>query len=290
MPSAPLAFRATCGAFVPVFISFMLKRAIAKTAIRVAVLSLRTRADGVTLGLLLTYFFWGGWLLRCGDVERNPGPDGDKTTLKQTRLSASRLRATSDRTGSSTTSGQTTSSPPSPPEPSRADLMDMLQAMNSTMNCKFDDMDRRFEDLGEQFAALQTDVKNLREEVGVLRKDNLDLTKTNGDLLAKVEQLERKTDDLEGRSKRNNLIFYGVHRFQNETNDDCEGKIQDLLTDKLDMSREIEFDRVHRLSAKPDSPIIVRCTSYKDKVRILKEKKEIKRQRHFYRGRFFSPC
>jgi hypothetical protein len=94
--------------------------------------------------------------------------------------------------------------------------------------------------------------------------------------LAKVEQLERKTDDLEGRSKRNNLIFYGVHRFQNETNDDCEGKIQDLLTDKLDMGREIEFDRVHRLSAKPDSPIIVRCTSYKDKVRILKEKRKLK--------------
>ncbi|XP_076437367.1 uncharacterized protein LOC143276635 [Babylonia areolata] len=77
IPSAPLVFRATCGSFVPVFLAFMLKRARQKAAMRVAILSLRGRTDGVTLGLLLTLIFWGGLLLKCGDVEQNPGPGLD---------------------------------------------------------------------------------------------------------------------------------------------------------------------------------------------------------------------
>eukprot|EP00745_Piridium_sociabile_P021834 TRINITY_DN3372_c0_g4_i2.p2 TRINITY_DN3372_c0_g4~~TRINITY_DN3372_c0_g4_i2.p2 ORF type:complete len:248 (-),score=27.65 TRINITY_DN3372_c0_g4_i2:1071-1814(-) len=235
MPSAPLAFRATCGSFIPVFMSFMTKRARERADMRVAMLRPRTRLDGVTLGLLLTYIFWGSLLYRCGDVEQNPGPIDDRKTLKQTRLSTSRLRGATDRTGSSSDSVQTTSSPL---EPSRTDLMEMLQEMNSTMNCKFNEMDSRFKELGEQYSSLCKDVKDLREEVGSLRKQNSDMTKQNDDLWAKVDQLERKQDDLEGRSRRNNLIFYGIPRDPNETNEDSEGKVQDIMTDKLDVSHQ----------------------------------------------------
>jgi hypothetical protein len=49
-----------------------------------------------------------------------------------------------------------------------------------------------------------------------------------------------------------------------------------MLTDKLELSHEVQFDRVHRLSGKPDSPIIARCCFFKDKVRILKEKRRLK--------------
>ena len=115
----------------------------------------------------------------------------------------------------------------------------------------------------------------LREEVSDLRQKNKELTDKNADLLSRVDNLERKTDDLEGRSKRNNLIFYGFRQHQNETSDELEREIQDLLTDKLDLNNDVQFDRVHRLGSKPDSPIVARCSSYKDKVSILKEKKKL---------------
>jgi hypothetical protein len=58
--------------------------------------------------------------------------------------------------------------------------------------------------------------------------------------------------------------------------EDCEGVIQDLITDKLDMTDNVEFDRVHRLSSKTDSPIIARCCFYKQKIKILRAKKNLK--------------
>eukprot|EP00745_Piridium_sociabile_P000173 TRINITY_DN101275_c0_g1_i2.p1 TRINITY_DN101275_c0_g1~~TRINITY_DN101275_c0_g1_i2.p1 ORF type:complete len:124 (+),score=19.45 TRINITY_DN101275_c0_g1_i2:179-550(+) len=74
MPSSAVHFRAVCGSFLPVYIGFMFKRAKEKAALRIAIVTLRRRVDGVIFGMLLTYFFWGSLLLRCGDIESNPGP------------------------------------------------------------------------------------------------------------------------------------------------------------------------------------------------------------------------
>ena len=74
MPSAAVDFRAVCGCFLPVYINFMVNRAKLKAAMKIAIVSLKSRVDGVMLGLLLVYLFWGSLLLQCGDVELNPGP------------------------------------------------------------------------------------------------------------------------------------------------------------------------------------------------------------------------
>lgn len=42
------------------------------------------------------------------------------------------------------------------------------------------------------------------------------------------------------------------------------------------MSEDVCFDRVHRLSLKPDSPVIAKCTFYKDKEKILKDRYKLK--------------
>jgi hypothetical protein len=88
--------------------------------------------------------------------------------------------------------------------------------------------------------------------------------------------MQRKVDDLEGRSKRSNLIFYGLEKDKNETNETLEGRVKDLLSDRLELAEDIEFDRVHRISNKPDSPVIVKCTYYKHKVKILKLKTKLR--------------
>ena len=83
MPLEALDFRAVCGCFLPVYINFVMKRAKLKAVVKIAIVSLKTRVDGVMLGLLLVYLFWGSLLLQCGEVELNPGPT-QKNNMRQT--------------------------------------------------------------------------------------------------------------------------------------------------------------------------------------------------------------
>ena len=103
-----------------------------------------------------------------------------------------------------------------------------------------------------------------------------ELAEENKDLKTQLHDLARKTDDLECRSKRNNLIFCGIPRADNEASQDCEGIVSDLITDKLELADDIEFDRVHRLSGKPNSPVVARCCFYKQKEKIMKERSKLK--------------
>lgn len=252
---------------MPVFLLFMFKRAKEKAAMQIRTLVLRSRANGVVVGLLLVYLFWGSLIYQCGDVERNPGPASKQDGRRQTRLDSAGMtgRPSLERPATQSTSA----------EPSLTDVMTTLQAMTELMDTKFSEVKQEVHDLREEYVVLQGELKGLREEVGELRQENSDLQKKNQDLTTKLDYLEKRTDDLEGRSKRNNLIFYGMHRSQNETSADCEGLVKDLITDKLELSEDIEFDRVHRLSSKADSPVIARCVFYKQKLAILKAKRKL---------------
>ncbi|XP_070184372.1 unconventional myosin-XVIIIa-like [Littorina saxatilis] len=136
-------------------------------------------------------------------------------------------------------------------------------------------MKSEIQDLRNDYAALQGEVGGLREEVRELRQDNDELRAVNSKTEERLSEMERKADDLENRSKRNNLIIYGLERNEGETSEDCEGILQDLITDKLEMAGDVVFDRVHRLNSKADSPLITRCASYKDKLQILRAKRKL---------------
>ena len=101
-----------------------------------------------------------------------------------------------------------------------------------------------------------------------------ELTTENNNLKTQLLDLARKADDLECRSQRNNLVFHGTPRADNKTSQDCEGTVRDLITDKLELAHDTEFDRVHRLREvmKPNSPVVTRCCFYKHKERIMKER------------------
>ena len=144
-----------------------------------------------------------------------------------------------------------------------------------TMTSKLDGVSADVGLLREQFAQLQVEVKGLREEVSALRLEGDELKQSNYDTRTRLDEFERKTDDLGGRSKRNNLICYELQRQEKETGADCEDMLRDFITDKLELADEIVFDRVHRLSSKPNSPVTVRCAFFRDKVKILKAKRKL---------------
>ena len=73
--------------------------------------------------------------------------------------------------------------------------------------------------------------------------------------------------DLEDRSRRNNLRFEGIKEHENESWEDCENKIYDLLENKLEM--DIENIVIER----------AQFSFYKDKMNILKNCKKLKNTR-----------
>ena len=121
--------------------------------------------------------------------------------------------------------------------------MDMLSSLNS----KSDDMKGDAKILSESFATLQYCI--------FIRQENQDLKAQNEKLEKEIKEMERKMDDFKCRSERDNLIIYGLHRAEKKTGEDCEAALKDLITDKLELAHDIQFHRVHRLNAKPNSAV-----------------------------------
>ena len=126
----------------------------------------------------------------------------------------------------------------------------------------------------DAYSKLNEEVDFLREEVKQLQDQNFSLAQENDALRHEQNNLFLKVDDLECRSKRNNLIFHGVERNDGETPKDCEDKIQKIITEKLGL-QEVSFDRAHRTSGKKDAPIVARCVFYKQRTDILRAKKKL---------------
>ena len=236
----------------------------------------------VTLGLGHATFCCQDLLLRSGSVEVNPGPPKAEP---QTRQGSASRRASVDKT-QTTDAGAASAGAlgeNARHDPSLGDIMAMLVSLNS----KFDNMQAVIQEVKKSDEQLKTEIDGLKETVLDLKTENDRLRKQTTVIQERLDSLTIKADDLECRSKRNNVIFYGLHRPDSETGQDCEDALQDFLTDKLELSRTIELDRVHRLNSKPYSPVIARCTYFKDKNTVLKARYKLKRSNIFL-GEDFS--
>ena len=86
--------------------------------------------------------------------------------------------------------------------------------------------------------------------------------------------MERRTDDLRMPIEQKQSD-HSLPRTESETRQECE-VAQEMFTDKLELSVSPQLDRVHRLNAKLNSPIIARRTVYNDKETIMKAKRKLK--------------
>ncbi|KAL8569505.1 hypothetical protein ACOMHN_054220 [Nucella lapillus] len=181
MPAVPLTSRSVCGHFATVYASFMLKRARFSLAMRMSILRLRTRADGVTVGVLLTLLYYGNLIHRCGDMELNPGPDRKTDGTRQTLLdsvtggttqrhsSRSRSRKDSLRKDSVERTGSTPETLTGlPSDPSLSDVMSML----TNLCRKCDNMDANIKDMKKTCDAMQGDMFDLKKDFIDLKLEN----------------------------------------------------------------------------------------------------------------------
>ena len=99
------------------------------------------------------------------------------------------------------------------------------------------------------------------------------------DDLLDPNEVSRKLIDLEDRSWRNNLRFDGLTEDPNETWDDCERKVQDVLLNKLNIEGNIEINWCHRFGKRRGSrprTIVCRFLCFKGKQKILQNAKKLK--------------
>ena len=91
--------------------------------------------------------------------------------------------------------------------------------------------------------------------------------------------MSKKLIELEDRTRRNSLHFNGLTEDPNETWDDCERKVQDVLLNNLNIEGNIEIDRCHRFRKRRGTrprTIVCRFLRFKDKQKILQNAKKLK--------------
>ncbi|XP_068735211.1 protein unc-13 homolog C-like [Montipora capricornis] len=95
-----------------------------------------------------------------------------------------------------------------------------------------------------------------------------------------LEDLGNKLDDLENRSRLNNLCFEGIPESLNETWQESESKIKHLISSHMpEVGTDFVIERAHRVGTpRSDSKprkILVQFLNYKDRKTVFKAKKKL---------------
>ena len=148
------------------------------------------------------------------------------------------------------------------------DINDLKESLEFSQN-EYDD---KFKNMGDKIQKLEEKINLMKEELHVIQT-----TKPSWAI-----ETDAKLIDLEDRSRRNNLRFEEIKEHENESWEDCENKIYDLLENKLEMDIEnVVIERAHRTGKKNKNrsrPIVAQFSFYKDKMNILKNCKKLKTQ------------
>ncbi len=108
-----------------------------------------------------------------------------------------------------------------------------------------------------------------------------DIFKVCESLLSMTDKLEY----LEGKTRRNNLVFDGVAEAPGETWAETEEKITMILKEKLQFQHKVEVERAHRVGKPREGdkprPVVIKLLRYKDRDAILQRAKSLKGTRIF---------
>ena len=131
---------------------------------------------------------------------------------------------------------------------------------------KLDATVRELNDMKEKLTAQEEHIEYL--------SDNL------GEVKSKLREAEDKVEDLERRSRRDNIILYGVQESDGETHEDCAKKFVDIANEVLPDRLEVkDIRRAHRLGRpEPEKtrPLIACLQRSADKYAVLGARSQLK--------------
>ena len=168
-------------------------------------------------------------------------------------------------------------------------LEEKIKIQEVSYNSKLDAIYKVLAQKDDIIGKLNIQIGELRQSCDFLTKETSDIKleheETAKKLQSKIEnnaklvhEVKAKTVDLEDRSRRNNLVFYNFKESDNETPEDCEKYITELIDHLkiLPENEELWIERAHRLGKKTPQcterprPIIAKFTYYKHKEEILR--------------------
>lgn len=191
-------------------------------------------------------------LIRCGDIETNPGPPGpgpDRIT-RQTKITATGELDTTRELDTTT-------------------IVELIQSMKTDICQDIKSLKSAFmehkETVNKKLDQANTEIKNLRQENQTLR-----------------ESIER----IEDQSKKKNLLIYGIDEEteQRETNHMIENKVRDNFKDagieNADSKERLPIDRIFRIGKKGDRPRPVLCQflQYSHRDDVLRTARNLKKE------------
>ena len=161
-----------------------------------------------------------------------------------------------------------------------ASLKDKIDKLDADSRNRHDAVYGKLENLEERTKTLFKDVGEMKTSLDFVNREVEDLKQSLDGKADKssVAKLMAKIDDLENRSKRNNVVFWNIPE-GTEDGSTCEGIIQDILVNHMNLERDIEIMRAHRTTIKNrqnrrdgeqlSRPVHVALLRYPDKQFIL---------------------
>ncbi|KAH6939678.1 hypothetical protein HPB50_020431 [Hyalomma asiaticum] len=128
-----------------------------------------------------------------------------------------------------------------------------------------------FDDRLTKLESLATSSKDIAQRLHDLEQTAITLKST-------IEKVDMKNDDLENRSRRNNLVIHGLLEPPQETPDTLLASVTGLLSDKLGVHCDV-IERCHRLGARRHDkgrPVIIKLLDHRLKLEILKNSRKLK--------------
>lgn len=187
--------------------------------------------------------------------------------------------------------------PPPPPPPWANELLEDMKLIKSklksieniektvnSINAKVSDLETKVKELGVRvdetekscsFSAAETEsnkkeLKSAKENIMKLQKDCDNLKNNSNSYTKKASEMDKKLLDLEARSMRDNLMFYGIKEGGDAEN--CDNLVKTLMADVLHIrnAHDIMLDRVHRVGQKTGRtrPIVAKFHYYTDRERV----------------------
>ncbi|KAK8763386.1 hypothetical protein V5799_034005 [Amblyomma americanum] len=130
-------------------------------------------------------------------------------------------------------------------------------------------------EMKHKLSNMETVVSHVTELAKRLEESEKELSS----LRASMDNMMRKIDDLQNRSRRNNVVIHGIREVPDETYEQLRTSVvSGVFHEKLGVS-VASTERIHRIgrpSTERPRPVIVRFGNYNEKVEVLKNTKKLK--------------
>lgn len=144
------------------------------------------------------------------------------------------------------------------------------------IHLKLSESDKAFEDIRNRLTKIEADCSSLL----TIKAQVKNIEAAADQNTKQVAYLASRIDDLEDRSRRSNLLFYGANDSDKETWEQSEKLVTEICTTHLGIPiQPSDIERAHRLGAfNPDRkrPIVVKFANYKIKECALSSTKKLK--------------